>query len=188
MPECRVLCILLYMHAHRFLVGLIGILAPIACFAHGSGQTFEQKTDQHFIDIGYDTPFQVGKETLIDFGLFTLKDGEPDGLATFTNLTLTIHSGSSVLYERSIDKPEFGKVFATVTPKREGNWVLTAVFAVPEKPIETMSVDIVIQPPIIQAMSAVPDALIFSVIIAALAVCGFFIFRRPRHSFPEFRA
>lgn len=133
------------MSVWRFLLMIsLAVLSPVYAHAHAEGQSFEELTNTYFVDIGYDLPLQVGQETLIDFGLFTVKNKQPDELANFTNVTVRIHSGSTVLFQRSIDKPEFGKAFATVTPKDSGNWVLTAEFSLNGVLLHSATFDILI--------------------------------------------
>ena len=165
------------MSAWRFLLVIsLAVLPPIFAHAHSEGQSFEVQTDTYFVDIGYDLPLQENQETLIDFGLFTLNNNEPDELASFTNVTMRIHSGSTILYERSIDKPEFGKAFATVTPKKFGHWTLTADFSTNDTLIQSSSFDVLISQPSPSDRTEIPVIVIFTVVITLLVGTAVFVF------------
>lgn len=152
--------------------------APVAVIGHGVGTSFERQTDEFFVDIGFDRDFQVGEETLIDFSLFSVKKGKVEDLASFTKLTYSIHSGSTVLATRAITKPEFGKVFETITPKKRGNWVLTVDFSNSDASIFTTSFDIEIIPSAKVQESAPSNTPIFFVIIGCILAAAYFLFRR----------
>ncbi len=151
---------------------------PAAVAGHGVGDSFELQTESFFVDIGFDRPFQVGEETLIDFSLFSVKKGKVDDLASFTQLTYNIHSGSSILATRTITKPEFGKVFETVTPKQRGNWKLSVDFVSNDASIFTTSFDMEILPSAKAQKKAPSNTAIFIAIIAGIAGCSYFIFQR----------
>ncbi len=137
-------------------------------FAHAEGQSFEEISDEYFVDIGFDTPFKQFEETLIDFGLFTLVSGEVGDLASYTNVTVRIQSGSTVLYERSIDKPEFGKAFATVTPTKSGNWLLTADFTLHDELLHSAAFSVLI--------NATPSSENNSIAFAVLSIVMVIVF------------
>jgi hypothetical protein len=111
-----------------FTVALFLLCIPSVSFAHIGAFSFEKIVDGKLVDIGYDILFERGEETLIDFGMFTLKDDYPDQLASFTRIEFSMYSGSTVMVSKSITKPEFGKAFAVVTPTRGGNWTFRAKF------------------------------------------------------------
>lgn len=154
---------------------------PTAVFGHGVGASFERQTDTFFVDIGFDRSFQVGEETLIDFSLFSMKDGKVDDLASFTQLTYSIHSGSNVLTSRTITKPEFGKVFETVTPKKRGNWVLSVDFLSNDASIFSTSFDMEIIPSAKAQERSPSMGILFVVIISLIGGAGYLFFRKSSH-------
>lgn len=151
---------------------------PAVVLAHGVGASFEKQTDDFFVDVGFDRPFQVGEETLIDFSLFSVKKGKVEDLASFTKLTYSIHSGSTILATRTINKPEFGKVFETLTPDKRGNWTLTMDFMSGDTSIFKSSFEMEILPSAKAQPSVTSNTPLFVVIIACISATAFFIFRR----------
>lgn len=158
------------------------MLLPVFASAHTGEQSFESQNDKYQTDIGYDLPFQKGQETLIDIALFEIKDSQPEGLAGYTHVVLRIYSGSAVLFERSIDKPEFGKAFATVTPNQNGHWTLSAEFSTNGTLIQSSSFDLLIADAESTSDFRVSDRVIFGVIIVLLVGTILFVFRRKPNS------
>lgn len=160
------------------------IVIPVLVVAHGGAESFEKNTGRFFVDIGYDVPLQEAEESLIDIALFSLNRDTPDTLASFTSVTLRIHSGSIVLYERSVEKPPFGKAFVTVTPEEHGNWTLTAEFSQSGSIIETASFSVLIKEPNIAPLDNVFSMKVIIAIIIVMAAVSVFAFRR-RHNNPQ---
>lgn len=102
-------------------------LVPVA-LAHGAGSSFEKRVGNKLVDVGCDPAFKVGEETLLDFAVYEMEGEKVLGLSTFTKVRASFESGSLILWETVIDKPDFGKVFATVTPIRPGNWNFVVTF------------------------------------------------------------
>jgi len=150
---------------------------PAVAFAHGDGASFELLTDTYFVDIGYDRPFQVGEETLIDFSLLSVKKEKIEDLASFTKLTYSIHSGSNILHGRTITKPEFGKVFETITPEKRGNWTLTVDFISSDVSIFSTSFDTEILPSAKAQKRGPSTGLIFAAIFTLIGGAVYFLFR-----------
>ncbi len=152
------------------------LLIPVTTAAHRDDASFETLSEKHLIDIGYDLPFQVGQETLLDFALFALAKDEAGSLASFTNVTVKLHSGATVMYQRSVDKPEFGKAFVTLTPDTAGHWSLSADFFMKDTLVDSASFDLVIKesltpPP--QEKQSIGLILVISLLLAASAVVAF---------------
>ncbi len=160
-------------------LALVILTLPVVASGHGVGTSFERQTDEFFVDIGFDRDFQVGEETLIDFSLFSVKKGKVEDLASFTKLIYSIHSGSTILASREITKPEFGKVFETVTPKKRGNWVLTVDFINDDASVYATSFDMDIIPSAKAQPIAASNTPLFVIIIACIATAAYFVFRRP---------
>lgn len=105
----------------------IGIVPSV--LAHGADSSFEKEIGNLLVDIGYDTPFSVTEDTLLDFAIYNMKGDEVTGLSDFTSVDVSFQSGAVTQWEKNITKPDFGKVFTTVTPKKPGNWMLHVVFS-----------------------------------------------------------
>lgn len=103
-------------------------LAAGTAYAHGDKNSFEQNVDDHFVDIGYDVPFSVGNDTLLDFDVFDLKGGNSRGPSDYSSIAISLESGSVIQWKRSVAKPDFGKPVTSLVPERPGHWKFRAVF------------------------------------------------------------
>jgi LPXTG-motif cell wall-anchored protein len=156
------------------------ISVPLA-FAHG-GPSFERTVGKYFIDIGYDDEFKQGREVLLDFALYSIKNGKPDSLTQVSSVTFSVLTGSTVLFTKTIPKPDFGKIFATYTPDQHGRFDLTAAFSVDGTEVVKTSFPFVVQDSAFEegeevtgSYSSMPVAIAGAVIVA---IAGFILWRR----------
>lgn len=156
---------------------LVSLCIASAALAHGSGQSFDERIGDRFVDIGFDPILQVGEETLIDFALYDMEGGTNLGLSKFTGISVTLSSGSTIQWETSFDKPDFGKAFATVTPSASGNWDLSVTFENDGTEVISATFTAPILPPAVEENSGVNIAMWTGVAVAIAAVLGFRSFR-----------
>jgi hypothetical protein len=161
---------------------VISTVLPLSVLAHGAGSSFEKVVNGRLVDIGYDVPLGVSEDSLMDFAIYDMKGDAITGLADFDEVRLSIFSGSTVQLTRTLTKPDFGKVFASVQPSAPGNWILRAGFfrSGAELASADFAVDIPAGTPTFQGL---PEPLVFALIallLASVAYAGFAL-RTPRH-------
>lgn len=158
-------------------VAFVSVCLPTMASAHLGTYFFEKRVGDLLVDIGYDIPFMQGEETLIDFSLVKMKDNFPEGLESFDNIQWKIYSGSTILDSKSTDKPEFGKVFATVTPDRSGNWKLSTTFNNAGTTVASAEFDMTIQKGSLFLSKQEMEDAVFALFIVLIAATTFVYLR-----------
>ncbi len=106
------------------LIFAVLLCTPLVVSAHDSGASFEKTVGTILVDIGYDVPFSIATDTLLDFSL-TQTDGRP---VPYTSIIISVESGSIIQWKKAVTKPDFGRPIASLLPERAGHWNLHAVF------------------------------------------------------------
>ncbi len=159
-------------YALMFTVSAALLLAPLA-YAHGTGESYELKTGSVFVDVGYDTPFVVGSDTLLDFSLTDLA-GAP---VSYSAIEISVESGSRVQWKKVIPKPEFGKPVTSLVPETSGHWVFRTVFRDDSRVVADAKFPVAISGRALPR-AVIPVPFVFASVMVLLGAFLWFFFRR----------
>ncbi len=158
------------MIALRIIAVLLCGLVPVLAFAHTDQKSFELEIGNYFVDVGYDEDFGVGKDTLLDFQIFQVSTDTP---FEYSSMSVSVGSGSTVQWSRTIKKPDLGKAITSIVPAESGHWELRVIFTSDSTVIADASFPITIAESNHSPYSA-------PLVLIAIAVIGSYAFFRSK--------
>lgn len=146
---------------------LLVLFVPIITLAHTGGFTYETTSGDYFIDIGSTRQeFKTGELALFEFNLYHKLD--PNNLADFNNVYVTISDANRVLTSTYVHRPEgMLTVFSYEFP-HAGEYTITARFQKTSENITEVSFPVTVMGGGSVNVKIIVGAVVFGVLCFAL--------------------